>query len=421
MRLLLPALCVTLISAHATPPAAAPQGPDKLKQPFLLVVDASAKETYDDNVYTYEFGPLGNRASWVSQGMLHLGVKVDAGEAGTWTPSYTWEGNEYHQAEEESHQKHTARLEFAGKNGDWSWQGDLQQMYTDGATESPIWNGPGGLPATGAPEVRNRRRNFMLEHTAQITWRPGAWWTRAVYRGQLHDFMTDYSSVKSCQNFVDRTDFSLGLDVGRSVLKDWDLFAGIRVGEEDQALMRGSSVQYDNRYLRVLGGVQGHIFPWLKVDAEAGPDFRDFYSSLPAGEMTERTEVYYRGSLGFRLGPQDNITLSGKQYLFPSSSGYGMMREGLWDAEYRHELVSESFGGPWLACIAGFRVNEDDFFPADRRDRIFTPRLEWRTIWKHPWNLRAAYEYSWAESDVPNTPAREFDRTRISLAVAWKY
>lgn len=389
--------------------------------PLLLVVEASARETYDDNIYTYAFGPLGHQSSWISQGQLRLGVKVDAGIAGTWTPSYTWEGQAFHDAPDESHQKHQGRLEFQGSNGDWSWQGDLQQTYTDGGTESPIWTGPGGAPAVGAPEVRNRRRNFILDQTMQATWRPGAWWLRGSYRGQWHDFMTDYSPVRGYQNYDDRSDFSLGLDGGRSIRDGWDIFTGVRIGQEDQGEMPGTPVQYDNHYLRVLAGTQGTPMPWLKVDGEIGPDFRNFTNDLPAGEKDQRTEIYYRAAITFLLGPHDQITASGKQYLFPSSAGCGMMREGIWDAEYRHLFTENGSTDPWLAGSVGFRVHEDDFFPAQRRDRVYTPRMEWKTLWEKSPNLRLLYEASWSDSDVANTPAREFNRHRVSLALAWKY
>ncbi|MDX6766980.1 MAG: hypothetical protein SFU85_09325 [Candidatus Methylacidiphilales bacterium] len=415
-------LLVLLLSAAWLPAATTPPpGSGKIHQPVLLLVEASAKEIYDDNIYTYAYGRQADRSSWITQGQLTLGLKCDADQAGTWTPSYTWEGLAFLNASEESHQKHTGRLEFAGKQEDWSWQGDLSQSYTDGSTISPTWTGPGGAPAVGAPEVRNRRRNFMLDHNAQITWKPGAWWVRGLYRGQWHDFMTDYSPTPGYQNYDDRNDFSLGLDFGRQLAGDWDAYVGGRLGQEDQGQMPHTPIEFDNQYFRWVVGTLGHPLPWLNIDAEAGPDFRFFTRDLPKGEPDERTEIYYRGQVGIQITSQDLLSLSGKQYLFPSSAGCGMMREGLWDAEFRHTFTGGESGELVCSASLGFRVNEDDFFPAKRRDRVYTPRLEWKTAWKQVWNLRATYEYSWSESEVVNTPSREFERSRISVAASWRY
>jgi hypothetical protein len=412
---------VPLLSGCLSSLAASSSASNKIHQPVLLIVEAGVKETYDDNIYTYEFGPLGHQSSWITQGRVRLGIKADAGEAGTWTPSYTWEGNAYHEASEESHQKHHGRLEFHGERDDWSWKGDLQHVFTDGSTVSPVWTGPGGSPAVGAPEVRNRRRNFILDHTLQATWRPGLWWTRASYRGQGHDFMTRYSPTPGYQNYDDRSDFSLGLDFGRALQPEWDLFAGARIGQEDQGAMPGTPIQYDNQYLRLLAGTQGHPFPWVKVDAEIGPDFRDFTADLPPGEMDHRTEIAYRASLAFRLSPRDHLIVGGKQYLFPSSAGAGMMREGIWETEFQHDFADPSTPDPRLSVAVGFRVHEDDFFPANRRDRVYTPRMEWKAALYKNLSGQFSCEYSWAESDVPNTAAREFDRYRASLSLAWQY
>jgi hypothetical protein len=92
-----------------------------------------------------------------------------------------------------------------------------------------------------------------------------------------------------------------------------------------------------------------------------------------------------------------------------------MFLDGIWRAEWRHEWNSA-----WSSTLS-FEAHENDFYPANRRDRLYTPGLEasWSPV--QGCELRAGYEYSVAQSDVPHTPAREFERHRLSTRIRFKF
>lgn len=380
-----------------------------------LEMDTWVRQGWDSNVYWMDCGPLAHRASPFTVLGLTAGLRIPLSPEARLVPSFGIEQTWFTEEPGETHARLTARLQTQGRSGDWSWDADLQQARVDGDRDSLVWTQPGGAPADGGYEIRNRRDQATLDHRAQLTWKPGPLWGRAVYRGILHDFQTAERDIPGYQNYVDRSDWQGGLDAGWTAVPGLGLSLGGRAGLQEQSTVLDSPVEYSNTYHRLLAGIQAGPWKGWMLDAEIGPDFRHFGGTLPAGEPRDRTEVAYRAALEWEPTSEDRWILRAQQFLFPSSSGRGMLRDGMWSVEWQHTWPGK------VATITRFKVHENDFFPHARRDRLYTPSLEVKWPLPDGWTTSCGYEYTWSESEVPAMPAREFTRHRIQASVAWTF
>jgi hypothetical protein len=376
-------------------------------------MEASSGQTWDSNLYWSDTGPYAERASW----MIHAGWTATAtlplGESGRWVSSLAVEPCWVLDEPREDHVRSTVKLKGKGGGEDWTWELEGTGRWVEGDDEPLVWTAPGGAPALGGHEIRDRRDQMTWTHQAALLRRAGPWRVRLLARGFLHDYQTRELASAGCQNYVDRSEWLGGFEIGHALRPDsgLDLGLGLRAGIQDQAELLNSPIAYDNTFFRPVVWASGSFAPGWTVEGEAGPDFRRFDDAAGPGGPGTRTDWVYQVQLVWNAGARDRVRVQARQLPLPSSGGRGMFLDGLWRAEWRHDW------NPAWSTTLSFQAHENDFYPAARRDRVYSPGLEaaWSPV--RGCELRAGYEWSGSESDVPHTPAREFERHRLSTRI----
>lgn len=387
-----------------------PEPPSKLSS--WLDVELGAGTGWDSNVYLTDRGVHARRSSVVQQARLRAGVHGKIDDAGTWAAALVVEPTWYLQESEEDHVRSTLHLKTSGSQEAWSWALEGTGRWVEGSSEPLVWDAPGGAPALGGYEIRDRRDQLTWSHQATLSRREGPWLGRLLARGFLHDFQTQVRTTPGTQNYVDRSEWLFGLDAGGAVREGWDLGLGLRAGVQQQARLLDSPIAYSNTFWRPVAFTGGSPAPGWTVEAEVGPDIRCFDGPVVQGDARERTEWVYQAKAAWQAGSADHFSLKVRQMPVPSSSGRGMFRDGLWEINWQHQ-----WGDHWKSVWA-FQVHENDFYPAARRDRVYAPRVEWHWDSGKDWKLSILAEFSTSETEVPHTEAREFERQRLMVTAA---
>jgi hypothetical protein len=400
-------------------------------------VEAAVRETFDSNVYIQDLEPAinvpgaveANKESFVTTVSPRIFADYAACPAFkamlSYTPDFTW----YHSASSEDNMTHRFGVNFGGAVGKGVY--DLQNSFTyiDGSSEGPIFGRPGDIPAIGGIPLRDRREAFVYRSGFRYTHMFGNWMLRPVASAYVHDFKTEqrvtpFGSPYVYENYIDRQDISGGLDAGYQLTKDLRLVAGYRYGRQDQyTLLTAAGTAnspYDNAYNRVLLGVEGAPWPWLKLAITAGPDIRQFDNDIPGFEDGELL-YYVEASASFLPSKQDTVTLSNRRYEQPAFSSFSMYEDITYDLTWRHK-----FNSRWAAS-AGFRIYIGDWqAPVNREDWIYTPSVGLAYTHNQHLSAELAYSYDWVENQVPASASgaafaegREFTRHLVYLSLKY--
>lgn len=374
------------------------------------VLSAALTSQYDDNIYQQNLGPLAGQTSWITALEPVAGVSIEQADGPVTCAlrlAYEADYRFFYEADSESYWRHNLAANIRVSSGAWQFNTTANLQFTDGSTESIIWLPPGAVPALGAIEIRNRRRNLQYRQRLELRRELGRFFARGVYDGRLWDFMTEQRDVPFYQNFVDRDDLNGGLDWGWKAAAPLEVFVGYRVGHQNQPVLPfGAPVTYANTYHRALGGVNLRAGKRFQLAGEMGPSFHQFNGdTLWPGVAANQTLLYARGTASLFLPPHTTLRFHAGQHLLPSSSGRGAFQN------LRCGATVEQALHPRLRAALDFTLEEYDFLPITaRRDRTFTPAgsLDY-TVSPHL-SLGLFYSYTWADSLVPDTAAREFDR-----------
>lgn len=380
--------------------------------PSWLEIEARTVQGWDSNVYWMDVGRWAGKGSWFSQVGLHLAGRWQWEETLRLQAGVEVEPVFFLNEPLEDHVRTAGFMSAQGASGEWRWEASGSIRLVEGDDEPPVWDGQGGAPALGGYEIRDRRDQWSMQHRAMGVWHSGAWQLRLLTQSTAQDFMTRERALAGCQNYVDRSEMMAGWDIAHDVMGQLAAGTGVRLGWQEQAELLDSPIEYSNQFVRPVLVVKGSPMAGWEWDAEGGLDFRAFTGKLPPGERASRTEWVYRVAVKWDSPGAGRWSLEARQVPFPSSSGRGMFRDATWGLEWHY--VWSRF---WQTA-AGLRVQENDFFPAARRDRVYRPHAG--GVWQvnETWKLSVDYEYAWSESEVPGTPAREFIRHRVTVGAA---
>lgn len=389
-------------------------------QSWKTSASAGVKETWDDNVFIQDEGNRASRESFITNTSVNLGATRTT--KGSWdttltlglTPQYTW----YHSESSENHFTIGGLANFAAKTKGWSLDLNNAITHIDGDDHGLIFTGPGGAPAAGGIPIRDRRDADIYRTNYRVTWTQGDWMIRPVITGYVHDFHTRHLATTGYQNYVDRNEFVGGVDVGYKVIENTYVILGYRYGEQKQAELLGVPLEYSNTFHRVLVGVEGKPTDWLKVAVLAGPDFRDFGSKTAAGFDDEQTRWFIDGVVTVTLSPNDEIGFSAKRYTQPGFGGRSVYDDTTYLLTYKRKITQKL-----TAQVSGQAYNTDFFSPAPvmRDDWIYTINVA--AGYKFTENLSGeiGWSHDLAESQVPNTEGREFNRNLAWVSVKWMF
>ncbi len=414
---LLPLAGVAATSPASGPAAAVPAKPPP-KGPWSFSVGGAVKESYDSNVYLQDEPSgtpgLSEQSSMVTALTPSVGVTFKPSAAFQAALSYAPDVVFYHSESSEDHVAHRASLGFSGKPSPIEWSVNNTLLWIDGSDEGLIFLGPGGAPAAGGIPIRDRRDAAIFRNVSQLKYTVDPVFLRPSFAYYLHDFQTEQRTTPGYQNYADRSEISVGIDVGHAVSKSAALVVGYRFGHQSQEQLFTNPLEYSNDYHRLLFGFEGQPVSWAKFNISVGPDFRNFGDDVPATFDRDEILWYLDATITLMPGKRDTVVISGKQYEQPGFGGRSIYEDRTFSISWQHKFDSRFTAG------AGFRAYNTDFqYPVLRDDWIFTPSALFS------WNIRkglsaeVSYTYDWAECDYPNTDAREF--TRHLAAVGIKY
>lgn len=386
---------------------------DDTGERFSLSSSATLETIYDTNVMLQSVTPLADIESWVTS--LAAQVNADwrpaAGTSARLSYAPTWTVFEAKPSEDTIAQRLGASWNGRSLGASYALHGTA--AWVDGSDEPVIWTGPGGPPATGGATVRDRRDQAVYRGSARLEWTWGAWFVRPVAALYIADFQTRTSTAPGCQNNVDRDDLSAGIDFGRTIRPGLSSYLGYRHGAQDQATVLDFQQEYDNRYHRLLAGLDGKPAPWLTLALCAGPEFRQYGSDVHASFPDRSvTNLFVDATATFALSKADSIALLARQFEQLSSSGRGAFEDLNFDLAWRH-----TFSRRTNAALVLHAYNTDFLRPAVRNDWLYTARLTGTCVLNEHWTLDGAVTLERGESRVANTAGREYDRQVFSVAL----
>lgn len=371
------------------------------------------KETYDSDVYLQAHTAQANRESFVTtllpQAVVAWNPSAAFNAGLTYSPEAAW----FHSESTEDYVLNRGVLSLSGKVDQAAYDWTTTVVSIDGDHLSPTWTGQGGAPAAGGPAVRDRRDAAVYRSSLRVTQNFGPWFVRPAGTLYVHDFQTEQRTTAGYQNYVDRSEFTGGLDSGRR-FKAFSVWAGYRYGSQNQAQLFQFPEEYDSTFHRVLFGLEGAPVSWLKLNLVVGPEFRHYGDKTPAGFDRDRVELFVDSSLTLLPTKEDTLALSIKQFQQPGFGGRSAYTDLTYDLTWRHKLSAS-----WTVGAGGRAYNTDFLVPVARDDWVFSGNVfaSWN-ITKHV-NAEASYAYETGNTRVPNTSGRDY--TRHLIAIGAKY
>lgn len=399
-------------------------------------VAAGARAVYDDNVFLQDRNPMTVNPKGVAPEAGSMVYAASVALGGMWQPdkllaldiNYAPELIRYQRFNSENHDDHHFKAGMHGEGGAWSYDAKGNLLIVDGSSDSPIFGQTGGAPAVGGEQVRSRRGQTVAKGNGRLTYAafPEAF-LRGVGAASFQDFQTvqkpttGIGATPGYANYVDRSEWSAGADIGWFARKDLALVAGVRFGEQRQGNLLGVKNNYSNTLTRFLLGAEGKVCPSFSLKFLGGPDVRQYTdSAVASGFDRTRATHYAEGSATWTSSKSDTFTLSMKDYLWLSSGGRGAYENILYDFVWKH-----TFSKTW-STTAGFNYQEGDNLkyvtPANyRNDSIYTISGGVAYALNARTKLDANIGREWSDSAVSNKPGREYVHWLVSAGITYTF
>ena len=407
----------TALIYEASLATAASLDPAPTPPTWSVSASLALKESYDDNLLLQDVTTNAFQEAFITTLIPKAGLSFKPDPGFGADLCYSPEMNFIHSSREEDFTSHRTGLNLGGQSGSTAWKVVENFLWIDGSDEGPSFFGPGGPPAGGGPQIRDRRDAIVQRGSLEVKQSVGEWFVRPILTGYLHDFRTEQRSTPGYQNYVDRSDWNLGTDVGIPLVDQCWIVAGYRFGEQGQATLFDDPVHYDSSYHRALAGIEGKPWPWLQLAVSMGPEFRRYGDSV-APDFESRNEVYLYSDASAVISPTgtDSISISARRFEQPGFGGRSTYIDSTYDLFWKHKL------GPKLVAGAGLRGYQTKFLgPASRNDWIVTPSALLAYALRKDLTLEATYVFDKAYSLVPDTAGREYRHQIAALGVRYVF
>jgi Putative beta-barrel porin 2 len=391
-------------------PDASPKKPE-----FRTIVSVTLSEWFDSNVFLQDVTSQAHRQSMVTAVAPFFGLEWNPQPEFHLAANYSPNVVRYASDPTEDHTDHRGNLNFGGQFGDATYEVLNSATWIDGSRQGVTYTGPGGAPAIGGIDVRDRRQALNLKQSFKLQYPIGDWFLRPVGGWYMNDYKTAYSSAPGYENYASRDDINGGVDIGYKVYEKTYAVVGYRAGHQDQAALPGSPLEYSNDYNRFVFGGEGSPLPWLKFALLAGPEIHYYGPNTTAGFYNNQSQLYVDFSATVTVGKADSVVLSAKRYTRPGYTGRSMLTECLCDALWKHKFTEA------LSANLGFTAYLADYFPTCRDDDIYTPAVGLAYQFNKHFSAELRYSYDVANSEVPNTDAREFQRQIAMLSLRYTF
>jgi hypothetical protein len=384
---------------------------------------------YDDNVFLQDraallpgvVSPAPDRAgSWFFRTSAALDATWKVSPALRLDLGYTAELVRYDEFASENHTDHRLDCGFGGRSDAWNYQLKSTLIVVDGDDTSPVFGHAGGTPALGGADVRARRDQFNAKLAGQLTRPFDTGFVRAVGAANVQDFQTRHSAATGYANYVDRAEWTVGLEGGRNVLKNFAVVAGVRGGAQKQADLLGLPRNYSNALARFLVGVEGHPRADLQLAILGGPDFRHYGPDVAPGFDRNQSARYNEVSATWIPRSTDTVVLTAKDYLWLSSGGRTAYQNTAANLKWKH-----TFNTDWSALLAADTQVGDsrDYAPAatERLDWIYTGVAGITRNLGPKTKLDLELTREWSDSPIDGKPGREYTHWLASIGLRHTY
>lgn len=414
------------------------------KPAWLSELSLAAKEGYDSNVYLsgadQHFMPahtttLKDRSSWLTtispKIELNLAPLMGAPKSlETFSVSYAPDFVIYHDEPTESYNAHRVGTLVKGRSDAVSFCLENSFVYIDGDKEAPIY--PGGYVsayATAAPRERREqiqdRTKFFLRLDA------GKWFIRPVASLLYYDMMTNLKNETGYQNYPDRYDLNGGVDLGYKITPQLAATLGYRYGHQFQEQFSWDKFSAPSDYQRVLFGIEGKPFPWLKTEIQAGPDFRDYSPNTPTHitpvDDKHPVKFYGEAALTADLTSSDVLAFKFRQFQWVSSVGRIPYQDTVFDLCYRRK-ISDKLRAEFSAKAMDADYTSANIASCQRDDWEYCLSATLTYAFDARTSVSAGYEADFGRNGYDNLPAaqlpaskREFTRQAVSFGFLVKF
>ncbi len=385
----------------------------------------SGRVGYDDNLFLQDRSPLlpgvvspvpDRAGSWFVRTSAALDSTWKLSSAVRFDAGYTTELVRYDEFSAENHTDHRLDLGLGGRSGDWSYQFKSSLFVVSGSDTSPVFGHAGGTPAIGGADVRARRDQFTTKWSGHLTRSFDTGFVRVVGNANTQDFQTQHSAATGYANYVDRSEWTAGLEGGRYVRKDFAMVAGVRAGEQKQADLLGLARNYSNTLTRVLVGVEGRPRSDLQLAIMGGPDLRRYERDVAAGFNRIQSARYLEASAVWTPRATDTVTFTAKDYLWLSSGGRCAYQNTAANLKWKH-----TFNANWSASLAADNQvgdSRDYTVVASRRyDWIYTGVAGVTRNLGAKTKLDLEVTREWSDSPIDGKPGREYTRLLASIGI----
>ncbi|PAW78032.1 MAG: hypothetical protein B9S32_09095 [Verrucomicrobia bacterium Tous-C9LFEB] len=442
-------LLVSSLQAASVPPITTDRDPRQIEAPavdpkqiatsnaikkpaWLTELSVTTKESYDSNVFGTDtdkpgsYPRVANVSSWVTSVtpklVFNFAALLDYSNAeektiDTLSLSYAPEVTRYHEAATENYEAHRIHTQIKGKVDSFSYNFENSLLFLVGNRNTPLYN---QVSCYGSALVRERRD--QIQDRAKLSLRND--WESVFFRGvgtttyydlNTYQYNNNLPVYAGYQDYVDRYEVNGGGDVGYKITKDFALTFGYRHGHQYQQTYSWVDVNSTNDFDRVLVGIEGKPFKWLKVEFQGGPDFHYYEAQKQVGHADELTRAYLNGSVTADVTSKDVLAFRVKQWQWVSSTGLCTYEDKTFDFSYRHKIVDQ------LSASLGYMILGATYdAPTVRSDWQYTYSIGLKYDLNE--NLSFTGDYSFIqgvnESDISNLPpGREFDRHVVCLGV----
>lgn len=377
----------------------------------------AVKQMFDSNVYLQSQTPLPNQELFVTSLLPQVGFAWNPasnfGANLTYSPEVTF----FHSEPEEDFVAHNMTLTLAGYAGKTAYEFTSRLIFIDGNSIGPTWTGPGGAPATGGTAVRDRRDAAVYHTGLRVTQSFGTWFARPVFAFYLHDFQTEQRSSPGYQNYVDRNELTIGIDLGWRPNDKTSLWAGYRYGTQNQAKLLAFPEEYDNTFHRLLFGLEGQPARWLKVSIALGPEFRHYGSGVPVtfGDH-ELVNLFCDAAVTVTPSTDDAFKLAARQFEQPGFGGRSAYVDLTYELTWEHK-----FSNRWSTDLGGRAYNTAFLQPVVRNDWVLSANMVVNCAITTHLNVELSYVYENGLTRNSNALGREYERHVISAGCKYTF
>ena len=383
----------------------------------------SARVGFDSNVYLQDLPPSPTVAgavaprheSIVSSASLLAAVDFAPGKNTRSSASYGLERVSFASAHAEDHQVHRFGVKLTHRAGanTVNWQQTLTSIH--GADRGPIFGAQGGAAVMGGIALRDRRDALFTRGVLTLLHDDGgAWSWRAAASVYVHDFQTEQRRDTGYLNYLDREEWTAGVDALRTLQPKLKLVSGVRVGRQDQRKLHGVDSAWDSRLQRIHVGLEGTLAPWIDCQLLAGPEHRDYLTPTPAGFDRDRVFWWIDATLTARPSTADVVVLCAKRFTQPAFGSASLYEDITYSVSWKRRVAAKTH------VSAGYRAYGGSWpSPGLRRDWVHTLNLQLQHEFSPSWRAELNALSDRALSRIPQTAGRAFRRQFIELAFTY--